>query len=166
MGRRWRHKWVFLAIALGLFVAPGAFLFVAKEASGSNLLMQALPSYEKYRCALCHTTSTPVIGGSDLNTFGSDFVANGGVWDMALAQKNSDGDRCSNGFELGDRNGDGIFDNPGGDLLENSNPGDPNDCTVPVDARTWGIIKDMFRSEIQEFEDNADLGDQFLLYYP
>ena len=54
-----------------------------------------------------------------------------------------DGDKCSNGFELGDVNGDGVFDQAGLPQ-ENSNPGDPSDCNIALTERTWSAIKKIF----------------------
>jgi len=55
------------------------------------------------------------------NAFGADFKANDSEWDQTLAMLNSDDDRCLNGFELGDENGDGMLDYPG-QAMERSNP--------------------------------------------
>jgi hypothetical protein len=152
MSRTTLHKAFFGGLALVFLAAPAVVFFAAEEAAGTDSQMLLLPAYSKYRCAVCHTTATPTPQAADLNAFGTDFKANGSLWDATLAGMNSDGDRCSNGFELGDRNGDGIYDDQGANnVVENGNPGNPNDCTVPVDAKTWGIIKDIFRNEIREF---------------
>ena len=151
MRTRTLHKLVLGVIGIGFGLLP-VFVFLAPdEASGSDTAMLLLPASSKYRCTSCHATETPTIESNALTAFGQDFKDNGSQWDAELAEANSDGDRCSNGFELGDRDGDGVMDDPTGERVENSNPGDPNDCTVPVDRRTWGIIKDMFRSEMLEF---------------
>jgi hypothetical protein len=92
----------------------------------------------------------PTIQPKQLNAFGKDFLANGKAWNRELALLNSDGDRCSNGSELGDRDGDGEFDD-GSDPRENSNPGNPSDCTAPISPATWGIIKEIFN----RFDDNT-----------
>jgi hypothetical protein len=149
MSRTILNKLTFGGLALVFLAAPAVVFFAAGDAVGTDSQMLLLPAYEKYRCAVCHATATPTTLTPDLNAFGTDFKANGNVWNETLAGMNSDGDRCTNGFELGDRNGDGVFDNQGADVIENGNPG-AADCTVPVDAKTWGIIKDIFRNEIRE----------------
>ena len=110
--------------------------------------MQKLPAYERYRCLLCHTSESPTSLEHALNPFGQDFLDNNMVWDATLAQLNSDGDRCSNGAEIGDRDGDGVQDDGASQPRELSNPGNPADCTAPIDPATWGKIKEIFRREI------------------
>ena len=133
-------------VAAGLLALPVVMLTVPELADGNTTLMQRLPAFSKFQCALCHTSASPTEASFDRNSFGRDFEANGNVWNAALAAKNSDGDRCTNGFELGDIDGDGRPDHgiPG---VENSNPGVP-DCTLPVDAVTWGVIKEIFAREL------------------
>lgn len=140
------HKVLFALFAAGLLATPVAMLLAPEAADGNTTLMQRLPAFNKFKCVLCHTTVTPTPVDFALNAFGADFQANGNVWDAALAAKNSDGDRCSNGFELGDVDGDGVYDQ-GPDILENSNPG-VADCTLPVDPVTWGVIKEIFSREM------------------
>lgn len=150
MQKRRSHR-VFLAVvALGFVLAPAFLLLLPQQASGTAELMKTLPAYKKYQCQLCHSTATPTVEIHPLNVFGRDFLANNNVWNETLALKNSDGDRCSNGSEIGDRDGDGVFDD-GEKPEENSNPGDPADCTAPVDEATWGIIKEIFSQEIQQY---------------
>ncbi|XP_055888284.1 temptin-like [Biomphalaria glabrata] len=43
-------------------------------------------------------------GGGPLNSFGIDFRNNNYVWNVTLCAKDSDGDRRTNGEELGDPN--------------------------------------------------------------
>ncbi len=122
-------------------------LCIAAFASGallsSETLMSKLPVYERYRCALCHTVSEPVTGNAPLNVFGIDFHANGDKWDNALAMKDSDLDGFTNGFELGDGEGDGIPDIS----MERSNPGNAYDKPSSVDEESWGIIKKLFTDQ-------------------
>lgn len=113
-------------------------------------MMVRLPAYNKFRCANCHTSSTPIAGNTGLNVFGADFKQGGNVWSEALAVLNSDGDRCTNGFELGDEDGDGLFDDPG-EVLERSNPANSSDCSIAVTKATWSVIKDIFGKEIQQY---------------
>lgn len=136
------HNLVVLGAALALV---GAIVAVLPQGASSTAdYMLRLPAYARFRCALCHQSSTPVAGNAPLNPFGDDFKGNGYRWDDLLALKNSDGDRCANGFEIGDSNGDGKLD--GGSKVEHSNPGVP-DCSISITYKTWGIIKQIFASE-------------------
>jgi hypothetical protein len=154
----------------GLIAAIGvaALLFVAflppQEVVGSEDAMKTLPAFERFRCALCHTVPTPTDEQPDLNAFGKDFLNNNSIWDHTLASMNSDGDRCSNGAELGDRDGDGEFDESSHRPRENSNPGNPADCTAPIDPATWGIIKQIFSKEFEEYV-FEDTGWEYLALY-
>lgn len=130
-------SWVPLLCAVGLLLCPG-------HAGATNAEMFKLPTYNTFQCTICHTVSRPSTGTAELNPFGVDYLANGMVWNKTLALKNSDGDNCPNGFELGDLNGDGIADEPGSN--ENSNPGE-QDCTISLSKQTWGIIKELFSGE-------------------
>ena len=121
-----------LAVCILAF-ASGALL-------SSETFMSKLPVYERYQCALCHTVAEPVNGNAPLNAFGSDFHANGDKWDSVLAAKDSDGDTFSNGFELGDEDGDGTSSI----TIERSNPGDNLDSPSSLDEKSWGIIKRLF----------------------
>lgn len=141
----------FAVIALSFAALPAVLFFLPQPATGTDVMMRTLPAYERFQCALCHTTPTPVVGQAELNVFGVDFLANSAVWDRTLALKNSDGDRCSNGTEIGDRDGDGEFDDGGNRPRENANPGNPSDCTAPIDEATWGIIKEIFSNEFEQY---------------
>lgn len=121
-----------LIVCLGAFVS-GAIL-------GREDLMQKLPLYERFQCALCHSIETPLPGAAPLNSFGADFHANGDVWNAELAAKDSDNDGFSNGVELGDDDGDGVPNVP----MERSNPGNPLDKPSSVNEETWGVIKQLF----------------------
>jgi hypothetical protein len=157
MTTRRLYRVAFGGLALAACAAPLAALFFApRDAESSGELMFRLPTYARYQCVLCHTSSNPVAGSADLNPFGADFLANGSVWDKTLAYLNSDGDKCLNGFELGDQNGDGVFDYAG-QPVEHSNPGDGNDCSIALTQKTWGRIKEVFRSEMPDFMNGADL---------
>ena len=123
------HKLLFASLAFGLLVLPVVVILAPGTATGTSETMKLLPAFNKYQCGLCHTSTTPILGAADLNVFGNDFKNNGNVWDRTLADMNSDDDRCLNGFELGDQDGDGVFDGSG-EVLEHSNPADPNDCNI------------------------------------
>lgn len=127
-----------LRLSALLFIVV-AGLVTAAGVKGREDYMTKLPLYRTYRCTLCHRSPSP-ISGADLNRFGSDFKANGHVWNQALAQKDSDGDGFPNGVELGDENGDGIAEI----TTERSNPGDAVNTPNSVDRATWGLLKSLF----------------------
>ncbi len=127
-----RRGLIALAVCIVAF-ASGALL-------SSETFMLKLPVYERYRCALCHTSAEPVNGNAPLNAFGSDFHANGDKWDNTLAEMDSDGDGSKNGIELGDDEGDGIANIS----RERSNPGNPESKPSSVSEDSWGIIKKLF----------------------
>jgi hypothetical protein len=157
MARKSWNRLAIGAVALVAGAAPLSALLLAPRPAGSMPeLMLRLPSYQKYRCANCHASSEPAAGSAGLNVFGEDFSANQKLWDRTLAYRNSDGDKCLNGFELGDQNGDGTFDYSG-TVVEHSNPGDGRDCSIALTQQTWGKIKDVFRSEIPDYMDPGDL---------
>jgi len=124
------------------FGAGVGLALMAGEASGTADLMGRLPVSSRFQCRICHTITAPAPGNAALNVFGVDFLANGSKWDAVLAARNSDTDGCSNGFELGDRDGNGVLDL--GVTEEQSNPGVSNDCAVPISETTWGLIKKLF----------------------
>ncbi len=138
------HK-TLLKTILGLcFISTAGIILYAEQAVSTTEQMLKLPSYSRFQCSLCHTHARPTSSTGQLNLFGEDFQANGNVWNKTLAMMNSDGDKCANGFELGDMNGDGIPDEPG--VGEQSNPG-AQDCTITLTRQTWGIIKELFSGE-------------------
>jgi hypothetical protein len=155
--------------ALVVFLVPMVMLLWPGYVQSTNDEMTVLPAYSKFKCALCHTTADPSTGDAKLNAFGVDFQANGQVWDEALAMLNSDNDKCLNGFELGDKDGDGVFDHPG-EIVEHSNPGDSSDCSIALTVQTWGKIKEVFRSEMRNYldyigEDGPD-GEDWAPHFP
>jgi hypothetical protein len=101
-----------------------------------------LPVQAEFGCMACHsgpsTTAHSVQTGeaTQLNSFGRDWLLRGRVWSALLAFENSDGDGCSNGYELGDPNGSW-----------KRNPGIPGDCLLPIGERSFGILKGLFRDE-------------------
>ncbi len=127
-----RRGFVVLVVCIAAF-ASGALL-------STETLMSKLPLYERYQCALCHSSSELMIGNAPLNAFGIDFHANGDKWDSTLAMKDSDQDGFANGIEIGDDEGDGIPNIS----MERSNPGNPLDKPSSVDEESWGIIKKLF----------------------
>jgi hypothetical protein len=105
-----------------------------------DYMTNQLPWCTNYRCAVCHTSSNPTVGSSELNNFGSDFVKNGKQWNAALAAKDSDNDGYPNGIELGDNDGNGMPEV----AVERSNPGDPHNYPSSIDPETWSVIKNLF----------------------
>ena len=106
--------------------------------------MSRLPVITPNLCLACHTAAAPSAGNAALNVFGSDFRANGRIWDSNLAMLDSDGDGCLNGVEVGDSDGDG---SPTGmSPLRPATPGVADECgSGPlVDERLWGTLKAMF----------------------
>lgn len=116
-------------------------LFGARVCSATVAHMQKLPVATKNSCTNCHASNlTPSV--SDLNPFGTAFKANGFRWDRTLAELRSDGDNCTNGFELGDQDGDGRLD--AGIDRERYNPGEM-DCTLQISEAAWAALKQLFR---------------------
>jgi hypothetical protein len=151
-------------IGLGFVVLPALVLLLPQGASGTDEMMRTLPAYERFQCVLCHISPTPTALSFQLNAFGNDFRNNGAIWDRTLALMNSDGDRCSNGYEIGDREGDGKFDD-GGQPRERSNPGNPADCTAPIGPATWGLIKEIFSAEFDQYLLEEPEYEYFALYF-
>jgi len=112
-------------------------------AGATTVHMQSLPNSSQFRCLNCHTVQDPVSSAqAGLNPFGAAFRDNGFKWDATLAAMRSDSDACTNGFELGDENGDGQKD--GGVTAERSNPGQ-SDCTLQINPQAWSELKKLFR---------------------
>jgi hypothetical protein len=125
-------------------VTASILLGVASAASASPLQMQKLPASNPFRCLNCHTTQDPVASTADLNSFGRDFQANGHRWDAILARLNSDSDSCTNGFEIGDQDGDGRLDVNVNAERHNPGAGD-QDCTLQLNQEAWTALKKLFR---------------------
>jgi hypothetical protein len=105
--------------------------------------MVGVPIFEPFRCLVCHLESPEHGGGTALNGFGNDYLANLRRWNAALAVLDSDRDGCLNGVELGDSDGDRVADGNIERLV--SNPG-VADCGSSLDATTWGELKALFES--------------------
>ena len=129
---------------LGIVCTAGLALAFASFAGATETDMAQLPVADPYFCLSCHTTTDPTPVDHGLNVFGLDFLTNGRVWDMELAQIDSDGDGCLNGVEVGDSDGDGI---PDGNVTQQSgNPGVADECGSGslVDEKTWSELKALF----------------------
>ena len=106
-------------------------------------LMEELPVSSRFRCLNCHTTQNPVAANAELNPFGNAFKDNASRWDEKLARAGADGDNCTNGFELGDENGDGQLEDAKL-TQERDNPGEPG-CALQLRDDTWQALKQLFR---------------------
>ena len=126
---------------LTLFTA-GLCLMAADLAFATSAQMQQLPTSSAFRCLNCHQQQDPGVANAALNSFGLAFKNNGSRWDPNLAAQRSDNDNCSNGFELGDENGDGRADQ--GVTRERSNPGQ-SDCTLQLNDKAWTALKTLFK---------------------
>jgi len=129
-------------VTVVLAAAAGALLWAA-GVRATETDMNRLPVTSPFLCLACHTQDSPS-GSAPLNVFGADYLDNGRTWDQDLAALDSDGDGCTNGFEVGDSDGNG---QPDGNVTEQAgNPGVPDDCGSGhvVDEQTWGALKAMF----------------------
>jgi hypothetical protein len=126
------------ATAIGLGILLGS----ATPVLATALHMQRLPTSSAFRCLNCHVAQDPVAPTAQLNVFGAAFRDNSFRWDRTLAALRSDSDNCTNGFELGDENGDGRPD--AGVTTERSNPGQ-SDCTLEISPQAWSNLKKLFR---------------------
>ena len=139
MAGRWRSGSPLLVTVLAVWVQLSAPAALATQADLAKLPV-TLPNL----CLACHVVANPVPGNQGLNPFGVDFLANGRIWDLDLANLDSDRDGCLNGVEVGDSDGDG---NPDGNVdRQSGNPGVADECGSGslVDERTWGALKAMF----------------------
>ena len=114
----------------------------APASYATTTFMQRLPVTTAFRCLNCHTVQDPGSANAALNGFGQAFKNNGFQWNTSLASSSADGDNCTNGFELGDENGDGIADPTV--TRERSNPGQ-TDCTLQITPQAWSALKTLFR---------------------
>jgi len=116
--------------------------------------LRALPTENRFGCLNCHAgngataTTVPASTALNLNQFGLDWLNFGSVWSPEFAAQNSDGDGCSNGFEMGDPAGswtptDSRISIP---LADQRNPGDASDCALPIGEDSWGTLKSLFGS--------------------
>ncbi len=129
------QRW--LALVAGVVVCATAF-----DAGATSALMQQLPVSSPYLCLNCHNVASPTAATAGLNPFGNAFHANGDRWDRTLALQRSDGDNCTNGFEIGDEDGNGQPDV--GVTQERSNPGQ-TDCSLQISPQAWSALKQLFK---------------------
>jgi hypothetical protein len=122
-----------------VFIGAGVFLIAAATTFAYSSYVVKIPNGDVFGCNSCHKSEK----------FLTAFKNNGNVWNKALAVKDSDGDRASNGVELQD---------PEGKWRENSpdpkvpgwNTYNPDDAgsTPPyadVEPLSWGRVKALFR---------------------
>jgi hypothetical protein len=126
-----------LPLLCGLIVLASAC-----SAGATTTLMQQLPVSTPYLCLNCHNVANPTSLTAGLNSFGTAFKDNGDRWDRTLALQRSDTDNCTNGFEVGDEDGDGRADT--GVTQERSNPGQ-GDCSLQITPQAWSNLKALFR---------------------
>jgi hypothetical protein len=129
------QRWLPLVLGMGIVVS-------AWSAGATPALMQQLPTSSPYLCLNCHTTAAPTTASAGLNAFGSAFRDNGNRWDRTLAVQRSDSDNCTNGFEVGDEDGNGQPD--AGVSQERSNPGQ-GDCSLQITPQAWSALKQLFK---------------------
>jgi hypothetical protein len=121
----------------------GAVLLVgASPTQATPSYMTQLPTSSTFRCLNCHAVQDPPASNASLNAFGTAFKSNGFRWDRSLAVISSDGDNCTNGFELGDADGNGLAD--AGVFHERSNPG-KSDCTLELTPTAFSALKRLFQ---------------------
>lgn len=135
-----------LVVVCLLSVWPGA------ELRAGEADLEALPTALVHGCLTCHNgpassaSAVPESETSLLNDFGGDWLSFGRVWGPELAAANSDNDGCENGYELGDPDGDwtaaqGQLTIP---VPDQSHPGRAGDCLLPLNQRSWGVLKTLF----------------------
>ena len=93
-------------ITLSVLIGGGlcALTFVGLEsviARGRD--KRNIPNGGIYSCKTCHNKGS--YKPENLNPFGKDYMDNKSMWDAILADKDSDGDGKTNGWELGDAEG-------------------------------------------------------------
>lgn len=122
-----------------LFLGSVAFAVAATAAFGYGSYVAKIPNGNVFGCDTCHTS----------RKFLTAFKNNGNVWNKALAVKDSDGDRASNGVELQDPQGKWRENNPNPKVpgWSTYNP-DSSGSTPPyadVEPVSWGRVKALFR---------------------
>lgn len=142
-----------LAIRVGLIAALVTTAVALASPVGATVTAQDKVPPNSFGCTLCHAgtgvtaTEVPPAVAATLQPFGNDWVSlaadeSGRSWaDMVAQSMDSDGDLCSNGYELGDPDGNYFEDQQ----LEDRDQ-DPNrdDCTLPLDEQSWGNLKALF----------------------
>ena len=133
-----------MARFLSFVIAGCLAAAIVSPAAATSLYMQRLPTSSTFRCLNCHANQDPATASqAQLNVFGEAFRTNGFRWDRTLASLRSDHDACTNGFELGDEDGDGRPD--AGVASERSNPARDGDCTLQINPEAWSNLKKLFR---------------------
>jgi hypothetical protein len=85
-------------------ICLASFLIVLASPAGAKLIeVKKIPNGKKNSCENCHLPGTE--SKDSLTPFGNDYNSNKKKWDASLAHKDSDGDKMTNGQELGDPDG-------------------------------------------------------------
>jgi hypothetical protein len=121
-----------IIIVIALLAAPAATF-------GYESYVTKVPNGSAFRCATCHAEGK----------FKKDFKDNDLKWNKALATKDSDGDRASNGVELQDPEGKWTTSKPD-PKIPGWNTYNPDDRTsvppyAPVDPTSMGRVKALFK---------------------
>jgi hypothetical protein len=119
------------------------------SARATDLDAAKIPSND-YGCTLCHAGPSATVdfippGGSEsFTSFGEQWLGLGATvnersW-ATMADLNADDDGCSNGYEMGDPDGDGL------DVTARSLNPSSTDCVLPLDEQSWGNLKSLFEN--------------------
>lgn len=121
------------------FAGLVALVVAATTAFGYGSYVAKIPNGDAFGCNSCHKSGK----------FLTAFKNNGNVWNKALAVKDSDGDRASNGVELQDPEGKWRENNPNPKVpgWSTFNPDDAGSTPPYADVEpvSWGRVKALFR---------------------
>ena len=134
-----------LSRSLAIALAALAVAVMAGRVLANQTYASRLPSSASFGCANCHVGASATQAPSTaLNPFGQAFKDNAFAWNAALAGRDSEGDGCANGYELGDADGNGLPD--GHQTQQTSNPGLADCQPNTIDEQTWGALKRAFNT--------------------
>ena len=146
-------RWSIERILLGAALLGGSLVVMPLSvANATEADFEALPALLVHGCLTCHdgpTSTAEAVAsdeGSNLNSFGADWLSFGRTWSPALAAANSDQDGCKNGYELGDPTGRWT---PSEDHIsiptrDQKHPGRAGDCLLPLGEESFGVLKSLF----------------------
>jgi hypothetical protein len=127
-----------------------AVVCVSASSAGATDLDAAKIPPNNYGCTLCHSGPSATVdfippGGSEsFTSFGEQWLGldadpDNRSW-ATMAERNADDDGCSNGYEMGDPDGDGL------DVTPRSLNPSVTDCVLPLDEQSWGDLKSLFEN--------------------